>query len=96
MRPLLVEVLHFFLGMRIHYNSRIVDAYFDDIYFRVMTNEVKYYKKQLFEMVNADICDEQMKKLRDQRRKESKKPSNKTPTPSKPQTDSKRKKNNRK
>ena len=63
--------------MRIHYNSRIVGAYFDDIYFRVMTNEVKYYKKQLFEMVNADICDEQMKKLRYQRRKESKKPSNK-------------------
>jgi hypothetical protein len=68
-----VEVLQFSLGIPIHYNSRIVDTYFDDIYFRVMKNETKDYRRQLFKMVNADFCDEQMKKLRDQRKKELKK-----------------------
>jgi hypothetical protein len=57
-----VEVLQFSLGIGIHYNSRIVDTYFDDIYFRVMKNETKDYKKQLFKMVNAKISNEQMKK----------------------------------
>ena len=38
-----------------------------------MKNETKDYKKQLFEMVNADICKDKMKKLRDQRKKELKK-----------------------
>ena len=78
-----MEVLQFSLGIRIHYNSRIVDTYFDDIYFRVMKNETKDYKKQLFKMVKADICNEQMKKLRDQRKKELKKPSIQEQAPSK-------------
>jgi hypothetical protein len=43
-----VEVLQFSLGIRIHYNSRIIDTYFDDIYFRVMKNETKDYRRQLF------------------------------------------------
>ena len=75
-------------------NSRIVDTYFDDIYFRLMTNKVKDYKKQLFEMVNADIGKDEIKKLREQRKKELKKSSNKTPP--KEQTTSKRKKKNTK
>ena len=77
-------------------NSRIVDTYFDDIYFRLMTNKVKDYKKQLFEMVNADIGKDEIKKLREQRKKELKKSSNKTPTPPKEQTTSKCKKKNKK
>ena len=75
-------------------NSRIVDTYFDDIYFRVM-KKAKDYKKELFKMVNADICKDEMKKLREQRKKELKK-SNKTQTPPKEQTPSKHKKKNKK
>ena len=78
-----MEVLQFSLGIGIHYNSRIVDSYFDDIYFRVMKNETKDYRRQLFKMVKADICDEQMKKLTDQRKKELKKSLNQAQAPSK-------------
>ena len=91
MWSLLVEVLQFSLGIRIHYNSSIIDTYFDDIYFRVMKNEAKDYKKQLFKMVKTDICDEQMKKLRDQRKKELKKPSIQAQAPSKNITEKKKK-----
>ena len=57
-----------------------------------MKNEAKDYKKQLFKMVKTDICDEQMKKLRDQRKKELKKPSIQAQAPSKNKP--KKKKNN--
>ena len=40
-----------------------------------MKNETKDYKKQLFKMVNAKISNEQMKKLKNQRKKDLKKPS---------------------
>ena len=83
MQSLLVEVLQFSLGIPIHYNSRIVDTYFDDIYFRVMKNETNDYKKQLFEMVNAGICKDKMKKLRDQRKTELPKSLNLAHAPSK-------------
>ena len=89
--PLLVEVLQFSLGIRIHYNSRIIDTYFDDIYFRVMKNETKDYKKQLFKMVNAKICNEQMKKLKNQRKKDLKKPSIEAQAPSKNKSKKKKK-----
>ena len=48
-----------------------------------MKNEAKNYKKQLFKMVNAKICNEQMKKLTDQRKKELKKSLNQAQAPSK-------------
>jgi hypothetical protein len=58
-----------------------------------MKNETKDYKKQLFEMVNADICKDEMKKLRDQRKKELKKPSIQEQAPSKNKPEKKKKKN---
>lgn len=42
------------------------------LYFREVNRELKDYKKQLFQMVNANIKKEDVKKLKDRKKKELK------------------------